>query len=165
MKAKAGNKKFTPFMHTALRVTDVDKAIEFYGKFGFKNTYSVPGESNETLISFLDYGGHTLIVARLRGLPYPMTPREIAIQEGPRGLGAKISFNVRDLDSAYELCISEKCEITMEPMEELWGDRIFTCLDSFGYELQIHQNTKKYMNTDDLTKAYQKDWLDKKNSR
>ncbi|MDD3771803.1 MAG: VOC family protein [Weeksellaceae bacterium] len=163
MAEKEDNKTFTPFMHTAFRVSDVDRAIEFYGKFGFKNTYSVPGELNETLICFLEYGGHILIVARLKGLPYPMTPRESAIQEGPRGLGTKISFNVADLDFAYELCISEKCEITMEPMEELWGDRIFTCLDPFGYELQIHQNVKKYMNEDDLTKAYQSVWLDEKN--
>ena len=162
MTKKEDSNKFTPFMHTALRVSDVNKAIEFYGKFGFKNTYSVSGESSETLICFLEYGGHTLIVARLKGLPYPMTPREIAIQEGPRGLGTKISFNVLDLNIAYEICTSEKCEITMEPMEELWGDKIFTCLDPFGYELQIHQNIKKYMNEEDLTKAYQSSWINEK---
>jgi uncharacterized glyoxalase superfamily protein PhnB len=165
MTEKADDKAFTPFMYTAFRVNDVDKAIEFYGKFGFKNTYSIPGESNKTLISFLEYGGHILIVARLEGLPYPMTNREIAIQEGPRGLGTKISFNVIDLDAAYKLCISEKCEITMEPMDELWGDRIFTCLDPFGYELQIHQKIKKSMSEKDLTKAYQSGWLETKSNR
>ncbi len=156
------NKTFTPFMYTAFRVSDVDKAIAFYEKFGFKTTYTVPGDSNETLICFLQYGGHTLILARLKGLPYPLTPREIAIQEGPRGLGTKISFNVEDLDLAYQLCKTEQCEITMEPMEELWGDRIFTCLDPFGYELQIHQNIKKPMSEAELTKAYQSAWLNEK---
>lgn len=145
-------------MYTALRVSDVDRAIEFYSAFGFTNSYHVPGESNKTLICFLEYGGHTLIVARLQGLPYPPTPRELAIQEGPRGLGAKISFNVPDLAKAYDYCKKQNCEITMEPMDELWGDRIFTCLDPFGYELQIHQNIKKQVSEEELTKAYQTEW-------
>ncbi len=155
------NALFTPFMYTAFRVSDVDQAIAFYEKFGFTNTYSVEGSNKQTLLCFLAYGGYILIVARLQGLPYPLTARERAIQQGPRGLGTKLSFNVVDFQSAYQWCMHNKCEITIEPVEELWGDLIFTCLDPFGYELQIHQQLKKPMDLAELTKAYQVAWVGK----
>ncbi len=66
-----------------------------------------------------------------------------------------------DLNLAYEWCTHNKCEITMEPVEELWGDLIFTCLDPFEYELQIHQQIKKSMQKANLTKAYQSAWVGK----
>lgn len=147
-----------PSLYTSLRVSDVDRASTFYQKLGFRQTFVIPDKANTALLCFLQYGNHHLIVGKLQGLPYPDTPRERAIQLGPRGLGVKLAFNVTDLNQAYQLCREEHCEITMEPMEEFWGDRIFTCLDPFGYELQIHQRVTT-MSEAEILKAGQAAWL------
>ncbi len=149
---------FAPSLYTSLRVSDVERAREFYQKLGFKQTFALWGHQNETVLCFLQYGSHPLILGKLTGLPYPETAREKAIQQGPRGLGVKVAFNVPDLDLVYRLCQEEHCEIMMEPMEEVWGERIFTCLDPSGYELQLHQQTK-VMTEAELTKAYRDAWL------
>jgi uncharacterized glyoxalase superfamily protein PhnB len=45
-----------------------------------------------------------------------------------------IGVTVEDLEAIYASCVSEECEITTEPMDEAWGERVFACTDPFGYE-------------------------------
>jgi uncharacterized glyoxalase superfamily protein PhnB len=44
---------------------------------------------------------------------------------------------VEDLDATYAYCLAAGCEITTAPMDEAWGERIFACLDPFGYEWEF----------------------------
>ena len=92
---------------------------------------------------FLAYGSSMLLVSAIEGPPYPDTERERAIKAGPRGLGVKIAFSVRDLDATYEVFKDWGCEITTEPMAEFWGVRLFTALDPAGYEWQITQTIEE----------------------
>jgi hypothetical protein len=45
-----------------------------------------------------------------------------------------IGLEVGALDAAYAYCVENGCVITCEPLEEAWGERLFTCIDPFGYQ-------------------------------
>jgi uncharacterized glyoxalase superfamily protein PhnB len=75
----------------------------------------------------------------LVGMPFPDSARERQIQAGPRGLGVAIGLGVDDLDSIYWYCCDSGCEITSEPIDEAWGDRVFECIDPFGYVWEFSQ--------------------------
>ncbi|MGH3316060.1 MAG: VOC family protein, partial [Nocardioidaceae bacterium] len=77
--------------------------------------------------------GVQLIVDALVGMPFPDSPRERQVQSWPRGLGVAIGLGVDDLDAVLEYCRAAGCEITSEPMDEAWGDRVFECIDPYGY--------------------------------
>jgi uncharacterized glyoxalase superfamily protein PhnB len=48
-----------------------------------------------------------------------------------------IGVTVEDLEATYAYCVSEGCEITTEPMDEAWGERVFAFTDPFGYEWEF----------------------------
>jgi uncharacterized glyoxalase superfamily protein PhnB len=60
-----------------------------------------------------------------------------AIQRGPRGLGLAIGLVVDDLEIALNYCVDAGCEIVSEPEDTPWGDRVFSCVDPFGYEWEV----------------------------
>jgi uncharacterized glyoxalase superfamily protein PhnB len=121
-------------IRVGLRVDDVPAAVEFYRGLGFEQVGSVPDPDGEPVLAILKRGDANLIVDALVGLPFPDTQRERQIQRGPRGLGLVIGLEVDDLGATYAYCTETRCEITCEPMDEPWGERLFTCLDPFGYE-------------------------------
>jgi uncharacterized glyoxalase superfamily protein PhnB len=121
-------------IRVGLRVDDVLAAVEFYRGLGFEQVGSVPNPDGETVLAILKRGDANVIVDALVGLPFPDTQRERQIQRGPRGLGLVIGLEVDDLGATYAYCTETGCEITCEPMDEPWGERLFTCLDPFEYE-------------------------------
>jgi uncharacterized glyoxalase superfamily protein PhnB len=120
-----------------LRVADVPAAGRFYGGLGFDEVGSVPNPDGEPVFAILERGEVKLMVDALVGMPFPDSERERAIQAGPRGLGVVIGLAVDDLEATYAYCAASGCEITCEPMDEAWGDRVFACLDPFGYEWEF----------------------------
>jgi uncharacterized glyoxalase superfamily protein PhnB len=80
-----------------------------------------------------------LIADALVGMPFPDSQRERQIQAGPRGLGVAIGLGVDDLESTYNYCRAAGCTITSEPSDEAWGDRVFECIDPFGYLWEFSQ--------------------------
>jgi uncharacterized glyoxalase superfamily protein PhnB len=120
-----------------LRVDDVPAAMNFYGGLGFAQVGVVPDPEGSPVLAILQRGAVTLIVDALVGMPFPDSPRERQIQRGPRGLGVVIGLGVSDLDATYAYCAAAGCEITCEPMDEAWGERVFSCLDPFGYEWEF----------------------------
>lgn len=89
------------------------------------------------MLAILRQGTVNLVVDALVGLPFPDSERERRTQRGPRGLGVVIGLGVDDLEAAYAYCTRAGCEVTCEPMEEAWGERLFTCIDPFGYEWEL----------------------------
>jgi catechol 2,3-dioxygenase-like lactoylglutathione lyase family enzyme len=116
-----------------LRVGDVQAATRFYGGLGFEEVGSVPNPDGRPVFAILQRDGVHLMVDALVGMPFPDTARERQIQRGPRGLGVAIGLGVEDLDATLAYCKAAGCEITCEPVDEAWGDRVFECLDPFGY--------------------------------
>jgi uncharacterized glyoxalase superfamily protein PhnB len=120
-----------------LRVQDVSSAIGFYGGLGFQQEGIVPNPDGEPVLAILRHGDANLVVDALVGLPFPDSERERQVKRGPRGLGMVIGLRVEDLDATYAYCAEAGCEITSEPSDEPWGERVFTCLDPFGYEWEF----------------------------
>jgi uncharacterized glyoxalase superfamily protein PhnB len=122
-----------------LRVDDVTRAADFYRGLGFTDVGSVPGPDDVPIMVMLQHEGAMLIVDALVGMPFTPSRREAMIQAGPRGLGVALGLGVDDLDAAYQWCREAGCEITAEPENESYGDRVFECIDPFGYLWEISQ--------------------------
>jgi uncharacterized glyoxalase superfamily protein PhnB len=142
-----------------LRVADVATAAEFYRGFGFADVGTIPAPDGSPLMTILERDGALVILDALRGMPFPDDERERQTQAGPRGLGVAIGIGVDDLDAAYEYCRSNGCEIRSEPTDEPWGDRVFECLDPFGYLLEISQPISD-VPIDDALAATDEQWRD-----
>jgi uncharacterized glyoxalase superfamily protein PhnB len=141
-----------------LRVDDVRAAMRFYDGLGFKEVAVVPDPAGEPVLAILEQGQVKLILDALVGMPFPDSKRERQVQRGPRGLGVVIGLGVDDLDAAYAYCADAGCEITCEPMDEAWGDRVFTCLDPFGYEWELTHPLAE-MGSADATAAVRASWF------
>lgn len=124
-------------LRVGLRVADVSAALAFDGGLGFERVGVVPGPDGEPVLGILKRQEANLVVDALVGLPFPDSERERALQHGPRGLGVVIGLEVEDLDAALSYCTETGCLITCEPMDEAWGERLFTCVDPFGYEWKL----------------------------
>lgn len=140
-----------------LRVADVAAEAEFYRGFGFADVGTVPAADGSPLMAILERDGALIIVDSLEGMPFLDDERERRTQAGPRGLGVAIGIGVDDLDAAYEHCRSNGCEIRSEPSDEPWGDRVFECLDPFGYLLEISQPTSD-VDADEALAAVAEQW-------
>jgi uncharacterized glyoxalase superfamily protein PhnB len=140
-----------------LRVDDVAGAAAFYRGLGFNEVGTVPGDDGNALMTILEREGALLIVDALEGLPFPDSERERLIKSGPRGLGVAIGLGVDDLQTAYDYCRGAGCEITCEPMDEAWGDRVFECIDPYGYVWEISMPVTD-VSTDDALRAVQQNW-------
>jgi uncharacterized glyoxalase superfamily protein PhnB len=127
-----------------LRVGDVVAAAELYRGFGFDDVGSIPGPDGGPVMTILERGGVQLIVDALVGMPFPDSARERRTQEGPRGLGVAIGLGVDDLAASYDYCRSSGCTITSEPADEAWGDRVFECVDPFGYQWEFSEPLKSW---------------------
>lgn len=123
----------TGSFRVGLRVADVTAAADFYRGLGFEEAGRVPDAGGRPVFIILRRGEVRLLVDALQGMPFPDTEREQRIQQGPRGLGVALGLRVDDLEAVYAYCLDNGCEITCEPMNESWGDRIFECVDPFGY--------------------------------
>jgi uncharacterized glyoxalase superfamily protein PhnB len=141
-----------------LRVADVQAATRFYGGLGFQEVGSVPNPDGEPVLAILRQGEVHLLVDALVGMPFPDSERERQIQQGPRGLGVTIGLEVEDLEAAYQYCTAAGCSITCQPMDEAWGDRVFACLDPFGYEWELSQPITP-MTPAEGTAAVQASWF------
>jgi uncharacterized glyoxalase superfamily protein PhnB len=141
-----------------LRVVDVVEAARFYRGLGFEDVAAVPGPDGEPVMIMLQREGVMLIVDALEGMPFLATEREELVRAGPRGLGVAIGLGVDDLDAAYAWCIESSCDITSAPQVEPYGDRVFECIDPYGYLWEISQPVSA-VNVDDAVDAMRDDWF------
>lgn len=116
-----------------IRVPDVAEAMRFYRSLGFDEVGVVPGPDGRPVMAILSWGEVHLLLDALEGMPFAETERERRVREGPRGLGVAIGLTVDDLDASLDLCRRGGCEVTAEPADQPWGDRVFECLDPWGY--------------------------------
>lgn len=145
-------------MTLGLRVTDVQQALEFYERIGFKPVMITPDETGAPVFCAMSFGLSFLVFDAVdTPLPMPDTSRERALKRGPRGLGVKIGLEVTDIEPIYQHFRAMNCEITCEPMEEFWCERLFTGIDPFGYEWQFTQGSKS-SSIDEQVEAAKQQW-------
>ncbi len=116
-----------------LRVADVAVAAEFYLGLGFTEVGRVLGPEGQPVMAILAWGDAHLLLDALVGMPFPDTACERQTQPGPRGLGVAVGLTVDDLDAPLEYCRTHDCQVTAEPADQPWGDRVFECLDPWDY--------------------------------
>lgn len=141
-----------------LRVGDVSSAADFYRGLGFEDVAAVPSPDGSTVMVMLQREGAMLIVDALEGMPFAATPREEQTKVGPRGLGVAIGLGVDDLDAVYAYCVQSACEVTAQPRVEPYGDRVFECIDPFGYLWEISQPVAE-TSADEAAHAVQEEWF------
>jgi len=122
-----------------LRVSDVASAARFYRGLGFTEVGTVPADDGRALMAILQREGVMLLVDALVGMPFAPTEREHQVQRGPRGLGVALGLGVDDLAATYAYCQAQGCTITAEPVDAAYGDRVFECIDPFGYLWEMSQ--------------------------
>lgn len=132
--------------------------MRFYVGLGFDEVGVVPNPDGEPVLAILQRGEVNLVLDALVGMPFPDSERERQIQRGPRGLGVVIGLGVDDLEATYAYCSEAGCEITCEPMDEAWGERVFACLDPFGYEWEFSHPIAG-MEPADATSAVRASWF------
>jgi uncharacterized glyoxalase superfamily protein PhnB len=140
-----------------LRVDDVEAAVAFYAGLGFEQIGSIPDPEGRPVMTILEREGVHLIVDAAEGMPFPDTERERRIKRGPRGLGVAVGLGVDDLDATLRYCREAGCTITSEPTDEAWGERVFECLDPFGYQWEFSQPMGRPV--DDGLAAVQRAWF------
>lgn len=69
-----------------------------------------------------------------------------------------VGLEVEDLEAAYTYCAEAGCTITCEPMDEAWGERLFTCVDPFGYQWKFSVAIPG-MEAPDATEAARQSWF------
>ena len=99
-----------------------------------------------------------LIVDALVGMPFAPTDREAHVVTGPRGLGVAIGLGVDDLDAAYSWCRAWPCEITAEPRDEPYGDRVFEFIDPEGYLWEVSQRVVD-VSVDEAVDGVRQQWF------
>jgi len=50
-----------------------------------------------------------------------------------------LGLGVDDLAVTYAYCQAQGCTITLEPDNTAYGDRVFECIDPFGYLWEMSQ--------------------------
>jgi uncharacterized glyoxalase superfamily protein PhnB len=139
-------------------VDDVEAAASFYAGLGFERVGSVPGPDGRPVMTMLEREGVHLIVDALVGMTFRDTERERETKSGPRGLGVAIGLGVDDLEAAFDYCKEAGCTITCEPTDEAWGDRVFECIDPFGYQWEFSHPIAEASTADGLA-AVQASWF------
>ena len=140
-----------------LRVSDVTEAASFYRGLGFTEVGTVPGEDGRAVMTILQREGVLLLVDALVGMPFAATEREHQVQNGPRGLGVALGLSVDDLAATYAYCQAQGCTITADPADAPYGDRVFECIDPFGYLWEMSQPVAP-VPTQEALRTLREDW-------
>lgn len=146
-----------------LRVSDVTQAARFYRGLGFSEVGTLPGDDGRALMAILQREGVMLLVDALVGMPFAPTEREYQVRTGPRGLGVALGLGVDDLSATHAYCRAQGCTITAEPADAAYGDRVFECIDPFGYLWEMSQPVA-VVPVEEALRRLAADWSDRSTS-
>jgi uncharacterized glyoxalase superfamily protein PhnB len=126
-----------------LRVADVRAAAEFYEEIGFQYVMAVPDDNGDWILCLLRLGSVSILLGPHDHSRFPRTTSEHRIWSDAGERSARIDLTVPDLSATHAACVRLGCEITLEPTQEVWGLRVFTCVDPLGYEWRFTQRTDR----------------------
>ena len=147
-----------PF-RVGIRVPDVAEAASFYRSLGFTEVGHIPGPSGDPVMTILAWGDAHLLLDALVGMPFAETERERRVRAGPRGLGVAIGLTVDDLEATLAQCHRSGCEITSQPADQPWGDRVFECVDPNGYLWEFSTPIGEPRDATEALEATMKSWF------
>ncbi|TWU52035.1 VOC family protein [Rubripirellula reticaptiva] len=131
-----------PSVIPVLSVDDLETAIGFYEHLGFRNEFSIPGQTGRIVHAHLRNGDSVAFLGRLDVSHYTGRERAEVLEKSnasERGLGITMILQVDNLASVYDFVRERKLKVLAEPADEYYGDRVFFFLDPYGYEWKISQ--------------------------
>jgi uncharacterized glyoxalase superfamily protein PhnB len=116
-----------------ISVASVDQAREFYvEKLGFDHQMGMLGKDGQLDFCTVTLGGAKVMFMR---------PQERV--EGTDATSAKraveIYLQVDDVDAYHDRLKKQKVKISDPLTDQWWGDRTFTVIDPYGYQLWFYQ--------------------------
>ena len=131
-----------------LMVTDMQASIEFYQKaLGFELTFSIPDPDGNIVHASLQNGDSMIMLS-------PCTDR-LKTTGGPLGKGVTLYFPLHeneDVDALFTRAEAAGANVLQTPVDEFWGDRIWSVADPDGYQITIAKQVRE-VSMDEMQKA------------
>lgn len=131
-----------PVLIPVLAVDDIAQAKAFYAMLGFAEIFSFADETGRLVHAHLRKGDSALFLGRLDVSHHAGSERASAVAQSEkrtRGLGATFILQVDNLADIHARMRDVGARILSDPVDEYYGDRVFSFVDPFGYEWKISQ--------------------------
>ena len=116
-----------------ISVDSVDQSRAFYiDQLGFSHMMGMLGKDGHLDFCTVTLGGAKVMLMRPR---QPTQGTSATSSKRP----VEIYLEVSDVDTYYKQLASKGIEITSSLTDQWWGDRTFTVMDPFGYQIWFYQ--------------------------
>ena len=117
-----------------IAVDSVEDARAFYvGKLGFVHQMGMLGKDGMLDFCSVELGGARIMLMR----PSDRMPGTSATNEKRP---VEFYLEVEDVNAYHEQLGNQKINSTTPLTDQWWGDRTFTIMDPFGYQIWFYQN-------------------------
>jgi PhnB protein len=117
-----------------ISVDSVDQARSFYvEKLGFSHMMGMLGKDGLLDFCTVTLGGAKVMLMRA---PTPGPDTEATATKRP----VEIYLEVAAVDAFHNELVAKGIKVTAPLTDQWWGDRTFTVLDPFGYQIWFFQN-------------------------
>jgi glyoxylase I family protein len=131
--------------HVSYTVSDLDRSVDFYAKFGYEpvNRYTASGPELDVAVA-TDHADMDIQVMRrpdgamLELISYVRQPSERAARNSVVG-AAHLAFVVGDIQAAYEELTADGVEFLSEPNTDRYGERWVYFRDPDGITVELMQ--------------------------
>lgn len=115
-----------------LKYQDAETAIDWLCRaFGFEKHLVVPGESGVIEHAQLTLGDGMIMLGSVRDTPLD------ELQKTPRAVGGVVTQSpyvvIGDVDGHFRVAVAAGAEIIMEPEDQGYGGRLYSCRDPEGH--------------------------------
>jgi uncharacterized glyoxalase superfamily protein PhnB len=116
-----------------ISVDSVDHARSFYvDKLGFSHMMGMLGKDGQLDFCTVTLGGAKIMLMRAQA---PDAGTQATTSKRP----VEIYLEVADVDKYHDELAAKGIKVTTPLTDQWWGDRTFTVLDSFGYQIWFFQ--------------------------
>lgn len=116
-----------------ISVDSVDQARSFYiDQLGFGHMMGMLGKDGQLDFCTVTLGGAKIMLMR------PQQSSE-GTRATPYKRPVEIYLEVRDVDAYHKQLVAKGIKITSPVTDQWWGDRTFTVMDPFGYQIWFYQ--------------------------
>jgi catechol 2,3-dioxygenase-like lactoylglutathione lyase family enzyme len=131
--------------HVSYTVSDLDRSVDFYAKFGYEpvNRYAASGPELDVAVATENADMDIQVMRRPDGgmlelISYVRQPSERAARNSVVG-AAHLAFVVGDIQAAYEELTAEGVEFLSKPNTDRYGERWVYFRDPDGITVELMQ--------------------------
>jgi catechol 2,3-dioxygenase-like lactoylglutathione lyase family enzyme len=131
--------------HVSYTVSDIDRSVDFYSKFGYRpvNRYAASGPELDVAVATENADMEIQVMRRPDGgmlelISYVRQPSERAARNSVVG-AAHLAFVVGDIQAAYEELTADGVEFLSEPNTDRYGEKWVYFRDPDGITVELMQ--------------------------